>query len=471
MIPVLTPEMAAAADRASTEPVDVLMERAGMAVAWVAAEMGAGYGARVVVLVGPGNNGGDGYVAARHLLRRGAAVELHVLDPPRTDAARRAANEAAKVGVPQKSLDVPRSADLVIDAIFGGGFRQGIPASIARWIGSEPRVLAVDVPTGLEPGTGKVEHSAFRAERTVTFQALKLGHLFGEGPERCGKVEIADIGLPAMEPELRLCEDGDAPRPVRSRTAHKWSAGSVLVVGGSPGIGGAPLLAARAALRFGAGSVALACPGRLAVNYAAADPELLLRPAGDGDRFSPADAGTIADAAPRFDVVALGPGLGPKQEEFVARLLHSVSRPVVLDADGINAASPDLISRRAGPTVLTPHAGEFRRFGGTAAGPSEAAGLAVRTAATIVLKGSPTVVAGRERWVVNSGGPELATIGTGDVLTGMIGALWARGLDGEVAARSAAYWHGRAAAVLAGRRTVTAGSLIDGISEFAGVTG
>ncbi|HEX2368358.1 MAG TPA: NAD(P)H-hydrate epimerase, partial [Acidimicrobiia bacterium] len=343
MIPVLTPEMAAAADRASVEPVEVLMERAGVAVARVAAEMGAGYGARVVVLVGPGNNGGDGYVAARHLLRRGAAVELHLLEPPRTEAAHRAAIEAAKVGIPAKPLGEPRAADLVIDAIFGGGFRRGIPAPVSSWIGSGARVLAVDVPTGLDPGSGEVEHSAFHAERTVTFQALKLGHVFGEGPERCGEVVIADVGLPAMEPELRLCEDGDAPRPIRPRSAHKWSSGSVLVVGGSPGISGAALLTARAALRFGAGSVALACPGGLAATYAAADPELLLRRVGGGDRFSPADAGGVVDAATRFDVVALGPGLGPQQEEFVARLLSSVSRPVVLDADGITAASPDLI--------------------------------------------------------------------------------------------------------------------------------
>ncbi len=389
---------------------------------------------------------------------------------PRTEAARRAAIEAAKVGIPAKPLGEPRAADLVIDAIFGGGFRQGITANVSRWIGSGARVLAVDVPTGLDPGTGAVEHSAFHAERTVTFQALKLGHVFGEGPERCGEVVIAEIGLPAMEPELRLCEDGDAPRPVRSRTAHKWSSGSVLVVGGSPGIAGAPLLAARAALRFGAGSVALACPGRLAATYAAADPELLLIPAGDGERFSPADAAGIAHAATRFDVVALGPGLGTQQEEFVARLLHSVSKPVVLDADGINAASPDLISRRPGPTVLTPHGGEFRRFGGTAPGHVAVAELAVRISATIVLKGNPTVVAGRERWVVDSGGPELATIGTGDVLTGMIGALWARGLQAEVAARAAAHWHGRAAASLASRRTVTAGSLLESITGFAGVT-
>ncbi len=470
MIPVLTPEMAAAADRASDDPVEVLMERAGVAVARVAAEMGAGYGARVVILVGPGNNGGDGYVAARHLQRRGAAVELQVLEAPRTDAARRAAIEAAKVGVPHGPMGVPRPVDLVIDALFGGGFRQGIPAAVTRWIGSGARVLAVDVPTGLDPGTGKVEHSAFHAERTVTFQALKLGHLFGEGPDRCGDVVIADIGLPAMEPELRLCEDGDAPRPVRRRTAHKWSSGSVLVVGGSPGIAGAPLLAARSALRFGAGSVALACPGGLAAGYAADDPELLLRPTGDGDRFAPTDAAAVAEGATRFDVVALGPGLGPQQEEFVAKLLLSVAKPMVLDADGINAASPDLISRRPGPTVLTPHGGEFRRFVGNAPGHVAAAELAARTTSTIVLKGNPTVVAGRERWVVNSGGPELATIGTGDVLTGMIGALWARGLEAEVAARAAAHWHGKAAASLASRRTVTAGSLLDEIAEYAGVT-
>ena len=405
MIPVLTPEQAAEADRASPVAVETLMERAGLAVALGAVAMGAGYGKRVVVLAGPGNNGGDGYVAARHLRGRGAAVEVHALGTPATEPARRAALSAKRAGVPIRPLSRPVAADLVVDALFGGGFRRGLPITVSGWIASRPRVLAVDVPSGLDPASGEVEEGAFSAERTVTFQALKVGHLLGEGPDRCGAVVVADIGLPAMEPELRLCEELDAPRPVRGRTSHKWSAGSVLVVGGSTGISGAPLLAARAVLSFGAGSVALAAPAGLGAIYAAAAPELLLRPVGDGERLAAEDAAGLIEAAERFDVVAIGPGLGPRQEGLVGRLLTSLSQPVVLDADGITAASADLLSRRPAPTVITPHTGEFRRLIGEVPGHASAAVFAARTGTTVLLKGNPTVVAGRQQWVVGSGGP------------------------------------------------------------------
>ena len=265
-----------------------------------------------------------------------------------------------------------------------------------------------------------------------------------------------------------ICEDIDAHRPPRFRTTHKWTAGSVLVVGGSPGISGAVVLAARSALEMGAGSVAVACPGGIAPMVAVAGPGLMTRPIGDGERFAPDDAASIVKQAARFDVVVLGPGLGANQRQLVASLLDALAGPVVLDADGVNALDGiDALAGRAGPTVLTPHAGEYQRLTGSAADYRSAAEVVGKAGVVLVLKGNPTFVLGREQWVVTSGGPELATIGTGDVLAGMIAALWARGLDGEGAARSGAYWHGKAGAALSLEGVVTAERLSAAVGRFA----
>lgn len=446
------------------------MDRAGLAVALAATRLGARYGSRVAVLAGPGGNGGDGYVAARYLRKRGCAVSVHALgSPARDSAAGHAVNSAAAYGVPVEPLgQLSSRCDLVVDALFGGGFHGSLPDVVMPWLRSEAPVIAVDAPSGLDAATGHVRAVAFHAVRTVTFHALKPGHLLGEGPEHCGEIEVVDIGLEGGDVELMVCEDGDAPRPTRLRTAHKWTAGSVLVVGGSPGISGAAVLAARSALEMGAGSVAVACPGGIAPMVAAAGPGLMTRPIGDDEQFQPDDAASIADEAARFDVVVLGPGLGSNQAPLVASLLDALAGPVVLDADGINSLDGiDSLAGRAGPTVLTPHAGEFERLTGSAAHYRSAAEVADRAGVVVVLKGNPTFVLGRRRWVVTSGGPELATIGTGDVLAGMIAALWARGLDAEVAARSGAHWHGRAGAALSLTGTVTAERLSAAVGGFA----
>lgn len=470
MKPIITPEESARLDAASTEPVEMLMERAGLGVALAAVRMGAGYGTRVLALAGPGNNGGDAYVAARYLRRRGVAVEVRALGYPKGEGspARRAAAAAVSAGVPVRSLGAPEPCGLLIDGLFGAGFRGELTGSAAAWADHPAPVLAVDLPSGLDGGDGTVAGAAFTARRTVTFHALKVGHLFGEGPERCGWVEVVDIGLKGGEPELRLCEEGDAPVPARARTAHKWSAGTVLVVGGSPGIAGAVALAGRAALHFGAGYVRLACPGALQPALAAADPSLTTVGIGEGRVFTAASARAVLAAGERFDVMALGPGLGPGRQAFVAALLAGWEGPLVLDADAIAAAGEAGLAARRHPTVITPHAGEFRRLTGREPGYREAADLAGRTGTVVLLKGNPTVVAGRERWVVGSGGPELATLGTGDVLTGMLAALIARGLDPEVAARSAAFRHGQAAARMAATGTVTAWDLAGRVGRFAG---
>jgi len=307
---------------------------------------------------------------------------------------------------------------------------------VAAWSSVDAPVLSLDIPSGVDSDSGEAGEGAFRAAVTVAFHSLKPGHLFGDGPDHCGDVRVVDIGLDGGEPGFRVVENVDAERPERDRRAHKWSAGSVLVIGGSEGMVGAPVMAARAALRFGAGAVGVATPDvRLSQMLA---PEVL--------------AHSIDSIPDRYDVWVVGPGLGDGHRALAAHAAHRTG-PTVIDADALGPGSLDADHR---DIVLTPHAGERRRMGDDPTG------------ATVVEKGNPTVIRGDDvPWVVTSGGPELASIGTGDVLSGMIGALLARGLDGPRAARSAAYWHGVAGTSLAARRSVTADALVDEVARFA----
>lgn len=462
MRPVITPAESARLDEASSEPVEVLMDRAGYGVALEAVRMGAGYGSRVIALAGPGNNGGDAYVAARHLRRRGADVEVHALGFPKGawSPSRKAAAAAVHAGVRVRPLGEPCGADLIIDGLFGAGFHGSLRGPAAAWAEAGGRVLAVDLPSGVDGTHGSAAGPAFTAERTVTFHALKTGHLLGEGPDRCGTVTIVDIGLRGEEPALLLCEDADAPVPARARTIHKWSSGAVLVVGGSPGLAGAAVLTARAALEAGAGYVRVATSDDVAALVAAADPSLTTM------RW---DLEAVMAEADRFDVLVLGPGLGrsPEARDVVAGLLDRWSKPLVLDADGITLADPAALSGTKADLVMTPHAGEFRSLTDAEPGLDAVVALAEGMGGVVVMKGNPTIVAGSDRWVVTSGGPELATLGTGDVLAGMIAAFSARGLDPETAARSAAHRHGRAGAALGRRGTVTASKLIGEIGRWS----
>lgn len=452
----------------ATADPHTLLDRAGLAVALQSVALGAGYGWRVAVLAGPGNNGGDGYVAARHLAGRGVAVDVYPLAEPRTDPAIRARDLARREGVRLRGWSETRPADLVIDALFGAGFR-GRPPDLSAWAepgaGADVPWLAVDVPSGLDATTGDAAPGTPTAQVTVTFHGYRVGHLVGSGPDRCGEVVVADIGLPDVEPEMWLCEEGDAPLPVRSRTAHKWSAGSVLVVGGSGGLDGAATLTARAALRAGAGAVMIACPPTVEEKVRA--PEIMTRAIGSGSSLTGSELPAMLELAGRFDVVILGPGLGssPDLGPFVRGFLQGWPGPLVADADALNALDGPARLVRDGATVITPHTGEFQRLTGRAPTYQEASRLAGDTRATVLLKGGPTFVMGADRWLVNSGGPELATIGTGDVLAGMIGAFWAAaGGSGEKVTRSAAYWHGRSASELAALRTVTADLLVEQVA-------
>lgn len=438
MIPIVTPEEMAEVDRSASEPVDVLVERAGFAVARAARRrMGGSYGRRITVVAGPGNNGADGRVAARWLRAWGARVDV-------VDA--RALRPAQRLG----------PADLVVDAAFGTGLSRPYEPPDA----AGTNVLAVDIPSGLSGLTGL--GSSLSADLTVTFGALKPGLLLGHGPDRCGPLELAGLGLtPRAEAVASrwLVEDDDLRLlPLRPRQGHKWQT-AVLVVGGSANMSGAPLMVARGAMRAGAGYALVGVPG--APEGGGLPPGAhvgLTLPAFDW-------AAAAADAAKRVKAMAVGPGLGPQArtaagasgpESPVAYLLASTEVPAVVDADGLNGLGDvdtlrAVTSGRGAPVVITPHEGEFARLTGRTPGDDRIAdvvGVAAATGAVVLLKGSPTVVAAPDGQVriAAAGQPRLATAGTGDVLSGVLAAFLARGLAPLDAAALAAHAHGRAAA-------------------------
>ena len=455
VIPVLSTAESRRLDREAADPVTGLMERAGWAVAGAAIGLGAVYGSRVSVLAGPGDNGGDGWVAARRLADRGCLVTVHQLGDPKTEASAQAQQRALAAGVLESTLDQRSGADVVIDAVFGSGIRGELPPALRGWHGAE-QVVAAHVPSGLDPDTGVAAEGTLRATRTVAFHALSPGHLLGEGPDLCGAVSVADIGLAGGEPTLELVTDSDAALPARQRTAHKWSAGSVLVVGGSSGMLGAAVMAAKSALRFGAGAVGLAVPDDMSQTAALLAPEVL--------SYDQSDLPT------RFDVVVAGPGMGDAPDLLERVLEHD--GPLVLDADALSADLPAMLAGRRAPTVLTPHAGELKRLTAGERDWHAAAKLAESSGAVVLLKGSPTFVCrGGPPAVVTANGPELASIGTGDVLAGMIGAALARGMGPAAATAAAAHWHGVAASDLAAERTVTADALVEQVARYSGYGG
>lgn len=436
MIPVLTPNEMRAVDAAAPEPFEVLVERAGSAVARVALEeLGGAYGRRVVAVCGKGNNGADGRVAARKLRLRGVRV-----------------TELEATSVPE----VLPPCDLVIDAAYGTGFH-------GTYAAPDPGgavVVAVDVPSG-----------DVRADVTVTFAALKPSLLFDDGA--AGAVLVEDIGLDVSSARMHVVEPADVlgRLPRRARDAHKYAA-AVAVVAGSPGMTGAASLTSRAVLRAGSGYCRLAIPG---VDVSATAPsEVVAVPlAAEGW----ADA--AVDACDRMSALAIGPGLG-RRDATVAVTREVIARasvPTVVDADGLFALgvaddATDVLARRSAPSILTPHEGEFARLAGVAPPPGveridAVRALAKRLGATVLLKGPVTVVADPSGEVLISrhGTPALATAGTGDVLTGVIAAFLATGLRPLEAGALAATAHGVAA--LGGRRVgLVAGDLPDLVAAF-----
>ena len=434
MIPVVTPEEMKGIDEASPDSTEVLVERAGAAVARAALDMTrGGYGRVVVVVAGKGNNGADGRAAAERLRRSGARVKVF-------DAA------AAPERLP--------ACDLVIDAAYGTGFGGEYHAPDP---GGSP-VLAVDIPSGVDGLTGRAGQGAVRAQATVTFAALKPGLLMGDGPERSGPVELVDIGLDVSGARIHLVQDEDvaASLPARPRESHKWQS-AVWVVAGSAGMMGAPVLVSRAALRAGAGYVSLGVPGA---------PLEQIPPGSEvvGRRLSPGGwADEVLADLERSRAVVVGPGLGRDEATLneVRRLLGECPLPMVVDGDALAAVDGPL----GKPAVLTPHAGEYQRLSGSPLGDDRveaARALAADVQAVVLLKGSTTVVADPQGQVLLSvtGDSRLATAGTGDVLSGLVGAFLAQGMDALPAAGLAAHVHGSAAR-LGPTRGLVAGDLVE----------
>jgi ADP-dependent NAD(P)H-hydrate dehydratase / NAD(P)H-hydrate epimerase len=494
---VVTPEEMGRADQAAIAagvPSLVLMERAGRAVAMTARRLAAGvYGRRIVVVCGKGNNAGDGFVAARYLARWGAAPVVVLLGDPdglRGDARTSFERLRGVPTVPSAALGrALHGAAAVVDAIVGTGFRGALEGSLAEAVervnASGLPVVAVDIPSGVEGGTGRVEGPAIRARTTVTMAALKTGLLLPPGCEHAGVVEVADIGIAGEHIAAGMSVPADADvtalLPPRPLTAHKRSVGTVLVVAGSVGMSGAAALASGAALRAGAGLVTIATASSVALEVDQTVLEATTLPLPETPRGSigSAAADAILERASGLDVVALGPGLttDPGTVQLVRKVVGELDKPLVLDADGINAVAPvEGVLRPGRCTILTPHAGELARLLGTSSKEisadriGAARSAAERTGAVVLLKGFPTVVAepGGRTVLVPRGGPALATGGTGDVLTGVVAALLASGIEPSAAAWAGAWIHGAAGDVAAaqrGVRAVVAGDLLDALAE------
>jgi ADP-dependent NAD(P)H-hydrate dehydratase / NAD(P)H-hydrate epimerase len=484
MLPILVPAEAAALDRASEEAgvsVLALMEAAGEAVARAATVVaGGGYGRRAVVVCGTGNNGGDGLVAARLLERGGMGVTAVLLEDPvafagsaRTNFLRFADGGGRWVGPDELERELPR-ADVAVDAIFGTGFRgtaQGAYGEAIRALrdGSAP-VVAVDIPSGVEGESGAVRGDAVRAAATVVCGALKPGVVFEPGSGLAGRLEIADIGLPPglLRSDLQLVEETDVSAwlpSLRSPSAHKRSS-VVLVVAGSADMTGAAALCSTAAYRAGAGlvTVASAAPVVEVVRQRVPEATFLRLPETDAGSIDASGWDALRERLDHVDAVAIGPGLGghDSTRELIRHVVRESPVPLVVDADALNAFAGDAgaLAGRASDAVLTPHAGEFVRLMSLSATENwegdrvELARKAVQeTGCTVLLKGPRTLVATRKGGVlVNpTGGPSLATAGTGDVLTGTLAAMLSRGRSPSEAAAAAAYVHGLAGDLAAER--------------------
>jgi NAD(P)H-hydrate epimerase len=413
----------------------------------------------VAVLCGPGNNGGDGFVAARHLAAAGWPVRLGLLgarERLKGDAAHHAGLWTGAVEALSPAL--LDGAGIVIDAIFGAGLArpvEGVARAVIEAVAARHlAVAAVDVPSGLDGATGMVQGAAAPADLTVTFFRKKPGHLLLPGRGLCGSVILAAIGIPDAVLDAHpptLFENGPAlwldAYPWPAAAGHKYSRGHALVRGGAV-MTGAARLAAHAAARMGAGLVTVAAPAAAWPIYAASLLGIIVQPVAGDDGF----AQLLADA--RRNAILIGPGAGTgKATRRDALAALGTGRAVVLDADALTvfAAAPDtLFAAIAGPVVLTPHEGEFARLFGPPAGKDKltrARAAAARSGAVVLLKGADTVIAAPDgRAAINANAPpELATGGSGDVLSGMILGLLAQGLDPFRAASAAAWLHGEAA--------------------------
>ena len=468
--------------RALPGAVPPLMERAGAAAARLALQLTDGPAA-VLIACGPGNNGGDGFVLARHLRRAGLAVRVAFAGDPAhlpADAAAAHAAWLAEGGTTSPTLPpAPRGGwSLVVDALFGIGLQRPLAGLYADWIATLngepcPR-LALDIPSGLDADSGRRLGPCFDATHTLSFIALKPGLLTLDGPDQCGEVHIDTL---ALEPEAIARPDGREITPAlfaahlqpRRRNSHKGSYGDAALIGGAPGMVGAAVLAGRAAASLGAGRVLVGLLDPAALPVDILRPELMFRPARE----------LLAD--PGLSAIGIGPGLG--QSDAARALLATAlthPTPLALDADALNLVATDAglrqtLAGRALPAVLTPHPAEAARLLACTTAEVQAdriaaaTDIAARLSAWVVLKGCGSIVAAPDgRWWINTTGhPAMGSAGMGDVLTGLLTALLARGWPAGDALLAAVHLHGLAGEHLCAAEAIDSGLLADELAPAA----
>lgn len=477
-----------------------LMEAAGQGVTRVLEDLVGGFtGRRIVVLCGKGNNGGDGFVVARHAAEKGAQVRVFlaasaddIQGDARVNLGRIAHLPVVFAGDLSQVREALTLADGAVDALLGTGIRGGARGRIADLIALLQQaacpIAAIDVPSGLDADTGQTDGVCAVATCTVTFARPRIGQFFYPGRALCGRLHVIDIGIPddAIEAEGIQTFLMDAARarsfmPRRTPDAHKGDCGRVCIIAGSVGLTGAAALSAGAALRSGAGLVTLGVPESLNDILEVKVTEAMTCPLPEVRKarcLSLRAHGAIARLLERADAAALGPGLGTHREtvEMVRRVVRNLRVPAVIDADALNALSGDLDAIRAckAPLILTPHPGEFCRLTGLdiqtiRRDPIQAVRtFAADTGATVVLKGAPTTIAGDAVFVNPTGNAGMATGGTGDVLTGILAALLGQGVPAFEAACLGVYVHGLAgdlAVEQTGQTGLVAGDLISTLPE------
>jgi ADP-dependent NAD(P)H-hydrate dehydratase / NAD(P)H-hydrate epimerase len=484
-------------------PGTVLMENAAAAVLLEMEKFFGGLaGRRIGIICGKGNNGGDGLALARRLRIRGAAVRVALLSSfaevsgearVNLSILRKTGVELAQRAGKDALAGLVSWSDILVDAMLGIGLSSPPQGAYARAVAmvneSDKPVVAVDIPTGVDADTGEVRGAAVRADLTVTMGLLKRGLVFHPGARLAGKVKVADLGMPAeaIEKEkiaMRLLDRRAVAGALRRRIpdAHKGAFGHLLIVAGSPGKAGAAVMAARGALRSGAGLVSVAAPNGIVPVIQAQVAEAMCVPSWESIE------GTVGlgaeeellKAANKLSACVIGPGLSAHYEtvQAVRGLIQGLKVPAVVDADGLNALAgfTDLLKKAKGPLILTPHPGEMGRLLGMP--PHEVqkdrAGIAVAFArdhkVTLVLKGAGTVVAtpSGQVFINSTGNPGMASGGTGDVLSGMIGGFLAQGCDATASACLGVYAHGLAGDLAAeeqGEVSMIAGDLIGRIPE------